>query len=68
MRLIRLIRLLIASVGPLLTLALCQATIWARQRFKGRPRERTSVGIVGSTMSPMISSMFAAASSGSSMS
>src|SRR3990172_3525320 len=40
----RLIRLLAASVGPLVTWAWCQATIWSRHRRRVRPKERTSGG------------------------
>ena len=46
-RLTRLIRLLIASVGPLVTWAWCQATIWLRQRTIVRPSRRTSGGHLG---------------------
>jgi hypothetical protein len=43
-RLTRLIKLLTASVGPLLTWAWCQAAISNFQRTSVRPRERASIG------------------------
>lgn len=42
--LVRLMRLLTASVGPFDTLAWYQATIWSCHRHRVRPRDRTSMG------------------------
>jgi hypothetical protein len=63
----RFMRLFVASVGPLVKLAVCPATMWSRQRRSVPASERTSGGIDGSAMLSMSSSMNVAAWSGSSM-
>jgi hypothetical protein len=50
-RLIRLMRVLAAWVGPLLRWARCQTAIWCFQRSSVRPSERTSTGQLSSCRS-----------------